>query len=140
MPALAGRAAHVTMLQRSPSYVVSLPAVDGLAERARRWLPEMAAYHLVRAKNVALQTLSFQLSRRRPRLMKALIRRGAATSLPPGFDVDTHFDPRYDPWDQRLCVVPDGDLFDVLLGRPRVDRDRHGRHVHRGRDRSWARA
>ncbi len=102
------------MLQRSPSYVVSLPSRDGLAERARRWLPEMAAYNLVRAKNVALQTLSFQLSRRRPQLMKALIQRGARSALPPGFDVDTHFSPSYDPWDQRMCVCPDGDLFDVL--------------------------
>jgi monooxygenase len=102
------------MLQRSPSYVVSLPSHDGLADRARRWLPEMAAYNLVRAKNVGLQTLSFQLSRRRPKLMKALIRRGARSALPLGFDVDTHFGPSYDPWDQRLCVCPDGDLFDVL--------------------------
>ena len=114
VPALAGRAAHVTMLQRSPSYVVSLPGRDGLAERARRWLPEMTAYNLVRAKNVALQTLSFQLSRRRPKLMKALLQRGARSALPPGFDVDTHFSPSYDPWDQRLCVCPDGDLFEVL--------------------------
>jgi monooxygenase len=114
VPALADRAAHVTMLQRSPSYVVSLPGRDGIAERARRYLPEMAAYNLVRAKNVALQTLSFQLSRRRPQLMKALIARGARSSLPLGFDVDTHFGPSYDPWDQRLCVCPDGDLFEVL--------------------------
>jgi monooxygenase len=114
VPALARRAAHVTMLQRSPSYVVSLPGRDGIAERARRWLPEMPAYNLVRAKNVAVQTLSFQLSRRRPKLMKALIQRGARSALPAGFDVDTHFSPRYDPWDQRMCVCPDGDLFDVL--------------------------
>jgi monooxygenase len=114
VPALAARAAHVTMLQRSPSYVVSLPSRDGLAERAQRWLPEMAAYNLVRAKNVGLQTLNFQLSRRRPKLMKALIQWGARSALPAGFDVDTHFSPRYDPWDQRLCVVPDGDLFKVL--------------------------
>jgi monooxygenase len=114
VPALADRAAHVTMVQRSPSYVISLPARDGIADRARRWLPEMVAYDLVRAKNVALQTLSFQLSRRRPKLMKALIQRGARSALPPGFDVDNHFNPSYDPWDQRLCVCPDGDLFEVL--------------------------
>jgi cation diffusion facilitator CzcD-associated flavoprotein CzcO len=114
VPALARRAAHVTMLQRSPSYVVSLPGRDGLADRARRWLPEMAAYRLIRAKNVALMTLSFQLSRRRPALMKALIRRGARAALPSGFDVETHFGPRYDPWDQRLCICPDGDLFAAL--------------------------
>ena len=124
VPALAQRAAHVTMLQRSPSYVVALPARDALAERVRRWLPEMAAYHLIRAKNVAVMTLSFQLSRRRPALMKALIRRGARAALPPGFDVETHFGPRYDPWDQRLCVCPDGDLFKALSeGRASVVTD-----------------
>jgi monooxygenase len=114
VPALADRAAHVTMLQRSPSYVVALPSRDRLAERARRWLPEMAAYHLIRAKNIALMMLSFQLSRRRPALMKGLIRRGVEAALPAGFDVETHFSPRYDPWDQRLCICPDGDLFRVL--------------------------
>jgi cation diffusion facilitator CzcD-associated flavoprotein CzcO len=114
VPALARRAAHVTMVQRSPSYVVSLPGRDGLADRVRRWLPEMAAYRLIRAKNVGLMMLSFQLSRRRPALMKALLRRGARAALPAGFDVETHFGPRYDPWDQRLCVCPDGDLFAAL--------------------------
>jgi cation diffusion facilitator CzcD-associated flavoprotein CzcO len=114
VPALARRAAHVTMLQRSPSYVVALPARDELAERARRWLPETVAYRLVRAKNIALMMLSFQLSRRRPAVMKAMIRRGVQAALPPGFDVETHFGPRYDPWDQRLCIAPDGDLFAAL--------------------------
>jgi monooxygenase len=114
VPALAREAAHVTMVQRSPSYVVSLPAVDPLANLARRLLPEMLAYRLVRVKNVALMGLSYQLSRRRPRLMKAIIRRGVRAQLPPGFDVDTHFRPRYDPWDQRLCVCPDADLFRAL--------------------------
>jgi monooxygenase len=124
VPALARRAAHVTMLQRSPSYVVSLPSRDGLAERARRWLPEMSAYHLIRAKNVGVMTLSFQLSRRRPALMKALIRRGARAALPTGFDVETHFGPGYDPWDQRLCICPDGDLFAALSdGRASVVTD-----------------
>jgi monooxygenase len=114
VPALARRAAHVTMLQRSPSYVVSLPGEDALALRARRHLPERVAYALIRAKNVALMTFSYQLSRRRPRLMRSLIRRGTAGLLPAGFDVDAHFTPTYDPWDQRLCVSPDGDLFAAL--------------------------
>jgi cation diffusion facilitator CzcD-associated flavoprotein CzcO len=74
---MADTAAHVTMLQRSPTYVVSLPARDGLAEWLRRRLPRMAAYQAVRWKNVGLMTLSYQLSRRRPDLMKSLIRRGA---------------------------------------------------------------
>ncbi|HEX5195345.1 MAG TPA: NAD(P)/FAD-dependent oxidoreductase [Solirubrobacteraceae bacterium] len=114
VPALARRAAHVTMLQRSPSYVVALAARDPLAQRVRRWLPETVADRLIRAKNIGLMTLSFQLSRRRPALMKALLRRGVRAALPAGFDVETHFGPRYDPWDQRLCVAPDGDLFRAL--------------------------
>jgi monooxygenase len=114
VPAMAAAAEHVTMLQRSPSYVVSLPGVDPLANLARRLLPEMAAYRLVRVKNVALMALSYGLSRRRPRLMRAIIRRGARARLPADFDLDTHFTPRYDPWDERLCVCPDGDLFEAL--------------------------
>ena len=87
---------------------------DGLADRLRRWLPRTTAYQVVRFKNVALMTLSYQLSRRRPNLMKSLIRRGAQRQLPDGFDLDTHFRPHYSPWDQRLCIVPDGDLFTAV--------------------------
>jgi monooxygenase len=114
VPALAGEAAHVTMLQRSPSYVLSLPASDPLADALRRTLPAKIAYPIVRWKNVMLATLVFKLSRRAPRVMKGLLRRGVARRLPPGYDVDTHFKPRYQPWDQRLCLVPDGDLFAAL--------------------------
>jgi monooxygenase len=114
VPAMARTAGHVTMLQRSPSYVISLPSVDPLDTLARRLLPEMLAYQLVRWKNVALMALSYQLSRRRPRLVKAVIRRGVRSQLPEDFDVDTHFAPLYDPWDQRMCVVPDADLFKAL--------------------------
>jgi monooxygenase len=114
VPAMAKTAAHVTMLQRSPSYIVTLPAEDPLAKLARRVLPSMAAYQAVRWKNIALMILSYQLSRRRPRLMKSVIRRSVQRQLPPGYDVDTHFRPTYNPWDQRLCVVPDGDLFAAI--------------------------
>jgi cation diffusion facilitator CzcD-associated flavoprotein CzcO len=114
VPAMAAQAAHVTMLQRSPSYVLSLPARDPIANVLRRVLGSRRAYPLVRWKNVALTTLSFQVSRRWPRFMKGLIRRGVQRRLPDGYDVDTHFRPRYDPWDQRLCLVPDGDLFRAL--------------------------
>ncbi|HVE67481.1 MAG TPA: NAD(P)/FAD-dependent oxidoreductase [Solirubrobacteraceae bacterium] len=114
VPAMARRAAHVTMLQRSPSYVVSLPAVDPVARALRRVLPERAAYTLVRWKNVLMAQLSFQLSRRRPRVAKALIRRGVQRQLPRGYATDPHFRPRYDPWDERLCLVPDGDLFKAI--------------------------
>jgi monooxygenase len=114
VPSLAERAAHVTMLQRTPSYIVSLPAEDPLANKLRGRLSATATYRAVRAKNLVLSTLMYQFSRRRPEAMKALVRKGQSKVLPPGFDVDTHFAPPYDPWDQRLCLVPDGDLFKAL--------------------------
>jgi monooxygenase len=124
VPAMAGTAKHVTMLQRSPSYVVSLPAEDSIANLARRLLPPKLAYSIVRWKNVLVTMLVFQLSRRRPSAMKALIRKGLESRLPPGYDIDTHFKPRYNPWDQRMCLVPDGDLFDSISdGRASVVTD-----------------
>jgi cation diffusion facilitator CzcD-associated flavoprotein CzcO len=125
VPAMAARAAHVTMLQRSPSYVLSLPGEDPIAGVLRRALPAKAAYPLMRWKNVLLATLLYQLSRRRPALIKRLIRKGVERQLPPGYDIDTHFKPRYDPWDQRMCLVPDGDLFEAIsAGRASVVTDR----------------
>jgi monooxygenase len=114
VPAMAERAAHVTMLQRSPTYIASLPAEDPIANRLRRLLPDKAVYSIVRWKNVLLQTFIYQLSRRRPQAVKRLIRRGLERALPADYDIDTHFTPRYDPWDQRLCLVPNGDLFKAL--------------------------
>jgi cation diffusion facilitator CzcD-associated flavoprotein CzcO len=124
VPALAREAGHVTMLQRSPSYVVSLPAQDAIANALRRLVPVKWAYSIVRWKNVMLTMASFQLSRRRPELMKKLIRRGIERQLPAGYDIDTHFTPRYNPWDQRLCLVPNGDLFKAIgSGRASVVTD-----------------
>jgi monooxygenase len=114
VPSLAERAEHVTMLQRSPTYIVSLPAEDRIANRLRRFLPDGVAYALVRWKNVLLQMLVYQLSRRRPELVKRMVRRGVERNLPAGYDIDTHFKPRYNPWDQRMCLVPDGDLFEAI--------------------------
>jgi monooxygenase len=114
VPSMAQTAAHVTMLQRSPSYVVALPAQDAIADALRRRLPARAAYSIVRWKNVLRTMFSFQLSRRRPGAMKALLRKGLEKQLPPGYDIDTHFKPQYNPWDQRLCLVPDGDLFKAI--------------------------
>ncbi len=114
VPAMAARAAHVTMVQRSPSYVVSLPGQDPIADFLRRRLPASVAYFLVRWKNVLLTTGFYKLSRRAPGFVKRLIRRGVERHLPAGYDVDTHFKPRYDPWDQRVCLVPDGDLFEAI--------------------------
>jgi monooxygenase len=114
VPTLAKSAAHVTMLQRSPSYVIAMPSEDSIANAARKVLPGKAAYALVRWKNVLLTMLSFQLSRRRPQVMKAFLRKRLEGHLPPGYAIDTHFKPRYDPWDQRLCLSPDGDLFAAI--------------------------
>jgi monooxygenase len=125
VPAMTDKAAHVTMLQRSPTYVVPLPAEDALANTLRRLLGARFAYPIIRWKNVATQTLFYQLSRRRPRLVRSLIRKGAMRRLPAGYDVDVHFRPRYQPWDQRLCLVPDGDLFAAIRrGRASVVTDR----------------
>lgn len=124
VPALAHRAAHVTMLQRSPSYIVSLPVEDPIAARLGRFLPTRAAYALVRWKNVLFTSLSFQVSRRRPEFMKKLLRRSMENQLPPGYDIDQHFTPRYNPWDQRLCLAPGGDLFEAIRdGRASVVTD-----------------
>jgi cation diffusion facilitator CzcD-associated flavoprotein CzcO len=116
VPALAERAAHVTMVQRSPSYILSLPARDPIADRLRQKLPEQLAYSIVRWKNVLLTLLNFQLCRKAPQLMRRLFRRLAGKQLPEGYAVDTHLNPDYNPWDQRLCIVPDGDLFKAVSG------------------------
>jgi monooxygenase len=114
VPAMAPDAAHVTMLQRSPSYVMSLPGSDPIANVMRRVLPEGLAHRAVRWKNVLIMMALYQLSQRRPKLVRKLMRAGAKRALPAGYDVDTHFNPRYRPWDQRLCFVPDNDLFEAL--------------------------
>ncbi|HET8863135.1 MAG TPA: NAD(P)/FAD-dependent oxidoreductase [Solirubrobacterales bacterium] len=133
VPAMAEKAAHVTMLQRSPTYIASLPAQDRLAERLRRRLPDRIAYSIVRWKNVLIQSLFYQLSRRRPELIKKFIRRGVERSLPSGYDVDKHFKPRYNPWDQRMCLVPDGDLFSAISsGEASVVTDRIATFTERG--------
>ena len=114
VPAMAGgegAAARVTMLQRSPTYILALPGIDRIAVKLRERLSPRTAYAVTRWKNVLVTTASYQLSRRRPELMKKLIRKGVTSQLPEGYDVDTHFKPAYNPWDQRLCLVPDGDLF-----------------------------
>jgi monooxygenase len=114
LPSLAEKAAHVTMLQRSPSYVVSLPASDPIARAINRVLPPRLAYTLIRWKNVLTSMAFFNLSRRKPDLVRKFIRSGVKRALPDDYDVDTHFNPRYNPWDQRVCLVPDADLFRVL--------------------------
>ncbi|SMP74685.1 Predicted flavoprotein CzcO associated with the cation diffusion facilitator CzcD [Noviherbaspirillum suwonense] len=124
VPSIAAHAAHVTMLQRSPTYVVARPASDALANRLRRHLPAMAAYRITRWKNVFLGMFFYRLSRRRPELVKQRMIAGVRHALGPDYDVATHFTPSYKPWDQRVCLVPDGDLFDALnSGRASVVTD-----------------
>ncbi|RSM90590.1 NAD(P)/FAD-dependent oxidoreductase [Kibdelosporangium aridum] len=114
VPAMASDAEHVTMLQRSPTYIAAMPGEDKIANRLRKLLGNRRAYSITRWKNVAVATLIYQLSRRRPSLVKSLLRKAAARQLPPDYDIDTHFNPRYQPWDQRLCLAPDGDLFRAI--------------------------
>jgi monooxygenase len=114
VPAMAETAAHVVMLQRSPTYIVARPSEDTLAKTFRRWLPARLTHAIVRWKNIALQLYLFRLSRRKPAAMRAGILKLAQTAVGPGIDAAKHFNPRYEPWDQRMCLVPDGDLFAAL--------------------------
>jgi len=114
VPAMAKTAGHVTMLQRSPSYVVAVPEKDPIANFLKRYLPPRQAYALTRRKNIWMQKTIFQLSKRRPELVRRMLRAGVKRRLPEGYPVDVHFKPRYNPWDQRLCAVPDGDLFEAI--------------------------
>ena len=114
VPALVDAGATVTMLQRSPSYVMALPGTDPVAELLRKALPADRAYAAIRWKNVRTSTAIYQLSRRFPKQMKALLLRAARKRLPEDFDVARHFTPTYDPWDQRMCLVPQGDLFTAI--------------------------
>ncbi len=114
VPAMAERAAHVTMLQRSPTYVVSRPATDELATKLKRWLPTRAALWLARWKNIALSHYFYKVARSKPDKFSAAVIAGAQARLGPDYDVKTHFTPKYKPWDQRLCLVPDGDLFKAI--------------------------
>jgi len=114
LPAMAQTAAHVTMLQRSPTYIITLPARDRVARWLHRKLPSALAHRLSRWKNVAFTMYFYNLSRWRPELVKRMILRAAQRMLGPGFDVAKHLTPSYKPWDQRLCFVPDADLFKAL--------------------------
>jgi cation diffusion facilitator CzcD-associated flavoprotein CzcO len=113
VPAMAEKAEHVTMLQRSPTYIMTLPAEDRVANVLRRVFPERFSYALTRWKNVGLQMFFYVLSKKRPQTMKRLLAKGVRTELGEEYDI-THFTPTYDPWDQRLCLVPDSDLFRVI--------------------------
>jgi cation diffusion facilitator CzcD-associated flavoprotein CzcO len=136
VPALAERAAHVTMLQRSPTYIVARPSVDTIGTWLHRRLPTRLADSLTRWKNILLTMYFYGLARRRPEQVRATILRWAREQLEPEYDGDElerDFSPRYNPWDQRLCLVPDGDLFHAMkAGRASIVTDTIGTFTETG--------
>ena len=133
VPELAKQAAHVIMLQRSPTYIVARPSEDAAANWMRRYLPGKLAYGLTRWKRVLLGMYIFQLCRRNPAKVKRLIQGGVRMALGPDYDVAKHFTPRYNPWDQRLCLAPDGDFFTAIKsGRASVVTDEIERFTETG--------
>ena len=111
VPSMADKAAHVTMLQRSPTYMVSRPDHDVLANRLRKVLPPKMAYNLTRFKNTWRQQLVYNKTRTDPNKVKQLLLGGIQLELGADYDIAKHFTPNYNPWDQRLCLVPNGDFF-----------------------------
>lgn len=132
IPAMADDTAHITMLQRSPTYIFSLPEVDPVSAAFQKRLPEKMAYKANRARNINFQRLLYRLSQKQPKLVRRLILRAARKHL--GEDIDIrHFSPRYNPWDQRMCVVPDGDLFNALReGKASIETDHIERFTENG--------
>jgi cation diffusion facilitator CzcD-associated flavoprotein CzcO len=124
LPAMAGTASHVTMLQRSPTYIVARPGLDALANRLQAILPAAWAHRLSRWKNAAYMMYMYRLARRRPEMAKAAIVQQARHFLGDSCDVERHFSPRYNPWEQRLCLAPDADFFQPIKeGRASVVTD-----------------
>jgi len=133
IPAMADRAAHVTMLQRSPSYVIPVPKQDPISNAFMRLLPEKLGYRAARRFNVGRQRFIYRLSKKRPDLARRILRGFNERALPEGYDVDVHFNPTYNPWDQRLCAVPDGDLFKAIsAGKASVVTDHIDRFTETG--------
>ena len=124
VPALAkGGAGHVTMLQRSPTYIATIPSVDMVYDKMRKILPEDIAYKLTRARNIGVQRFSYALAQKQPKLLRKLLLKSIEMQLKGKVDMK-HFTPNYNQWEQRLCVVPDGDLFKTLRsGKASVETD-----------------
>ena len=124
VPAMAkGGAGHVTMLQRSPTYIASIPSVDMIYDKMRKVLPEDVAYKLTRARNIGVQRAVYAVAQKQPKLLRKFLLKSIEMQLKGKVDMK-HFTPDYNPWDQRLCVVPDGDLFKILReGRASVETD-----------------
>jgi len=133
IPSMAGKAAHVAMLQRSPSYVFSIPAEDAIANTLNKVIGPTRAHRITRRKNIMLNRGIYKACKRAPKLMRKLLIANVRRQLPKNFDVDTHFTPRYNPWDQRLCMVPNGDLFkSISAGQASVVTDRIKRFANNG--------
>lgn len=133
VPAMADKAAHVTMIQRSPTYIAGRPSRDGIADFLRRILPGRAAYAVSRTKNIVLSMLFYELSQRWPDYIRKQIKTYIRGELGGEFDVDRHFTPDYDPWNQRFCLAPDGDFFAALKsGRASIRTDKIERFVPEG--------
>jgi monooxygenase len=124
VPSMAPSVDHVTMLQRSPTYVMTLPNENKVFKLLKKVLPGKFAFQITRVMNILLTIGMFSISRAFPNFFKGLVMKSAAKQLPQGFDVKKHFNPKYNPWDQRLCVVPDGDLFKAIsTGKASVETD-----------------
>lgn len=133
LPAMTDKAAHVTMLQRSPTYVVSRPAVDTFANKLRKFLPDAWAYGLIRWRNVLFQQFFFRQTRAHPEKARERLLGMVREELGPDYDVEKHFTPSYNPWEQRLCLVPDSDLFTALkAGKASVATDHIARFTENG--------
>ena len=133
VPAMADRVEHITMLQRSPSYLMALPRKSPFAGPLQRILPGKKAHTAAKWAHWAVFQLTFTLCKKQPRLMRRIIRRDAIRHLPEGYDVDTHLNPTYDPWDQRMCLVPDGDFFKAIRdGKASIVTDRIARFTPKG--------
>ena len=134
IPALiASGSGHVTMLQRTPTYVAGLPDKNRFAARATKWLPEKAAYTAIRWKAILRSTMEYQIARHFPNTFKKALRKMGAPRLPEGFDWDKHFTPNYKPWDQRVCLAPNGDIFHEIRKGHAERRHGHHRAVHEKR-------
>jgi cation diffusion facilitator CzcD-associated flavoprotein CzcO len=132
IPNLAAKAKHVTMLQRSPTYVMNLPERDPITNALRPLLPKKVLYGLIRSRNVSMQLLMFRISRARPEVIRKFLLGQLRKQLGPNFDLK-HFSPKYNPWEERLCVVPDGDMFKVLRsGKASVNTDEIETFTERG--------
>jgi cation diffusion facilitator CzcD-associated flavoprotein CzcO len=120
IPSLAEKAGHVTMLQRSPSYMLSIPRINPVLQTIRKVLPLRVANAVARLWGTVFTVLSYLIARKAPKFSRRLIRASAKRNLPEGYPVDVHFNPRYDPWDQRLCLILDNDLYSAV-GDGRAD-------------------